>query len=137
MRVFDGQRAVSPVLSVLLLVVITFSVGIFLYNFVMGTMENVTEPSSGQPFSLFIENVVINDTCITVYVRNSCNKDVTIDKVYVDNEPRDVLPLDSKVIIPKNSTGKVYIPGLYYRGASYQVKIICASGCTLVSVQRY
>jgi flagellin-like protein len=137
MRVLNGQRAVSPVFSVLLLVLITFSVGIFLYNFVMGTMGNVTEPPTAQPFSLFIEHVSINNTCITVHIRNSYNKDVTIDRAYVNKEPRDILPLNSKVVIPKNSTGEVYIPGSYNKGALYEVKIISTSGNTLLSIQRY
>ena len=137
MRVFTGKRAVSPVLSVLLLVVITFSVGILLFNFVMGTVGNVTEPPSAQPFSLSIGNVAINSTCITVYIRNSCNKDVTVDEVYVNNEPRDVLSLNSKVVVAKNSTGKVYIPGSYTGGALYEIKIICTSGYTLLSMKRY
>lgn len=137
MRVFNGRRAVSPVFSVLLLVIITFGVGILLYNFVMGTMGNVIESSPAQPFSLFIENVVFNNTCITVYVRNSWNKDVVVDRVYVDNELRDVLLSNNEVIIPKNSTGKVCISGSYNRGALYEIKIICTSGYTLFSMQRY
>jgi hypothetical protein len=135
MRVLDGQKAVSRALSVLLLVLITFGFGILLYNFVMGIVENATETS--QPFSSFIENVAINDTCMTVYIRNSRNRDVTIDRVYINKEPRDFLPLNSKVIIAKNSTGKVYIPGSYNKGALYEVKIICGSGYGLLSIQRY
>jgi len=135
MRVLDGQKAVSRALSVLLLVLITFGFGILLYNFVMGIVENATETS--QPFSSFIENVAINDTCMTVYIRNSRNRDVTIDKVYINKEPRDFLPLNSKVIIAKNSTGKVYIPGSYNKGALYEIKIICSSGYALLSIQRY
>lgn len=124
-------------LSVLLLVIITFAVGILLYTFVMGIVGNVTETLSVQPFSLFIENVNINDTCITVYIRNSSNKNVIIKKVYVNNEPCDFLPSNSKITIPKNSTGKVYIPGSYTRGALYEFKIICTPGYTLTSVVRY
>ena len=134
---FDGKRGVSVVLSVLLLVIITFVIGIFLYSFIMGIIANETENLSPQPFRLFIENVAINDTCMTVYIRNSWNRDVIIDRVYVDNEPREVVPSDSELIIPKNSVGEVYIPGSYTRGALYEIKIICASGYTLVSTKRY
>jgi hypothetical protein len=88
---FDGERGISPVLSVLLLVIVVFGVGILLYNFVMGTMRNVTENPSAQPFRLLIENVAINDTCMTVYIRNSWTRDVIIDRVYIDNVPCDAL----------------------------------------------
>lgn len=137
MRVFTEKRAVSAVLSVLLLVITTLGVGILLYNFVMETIGNVTEPPTAQPFSLFIENVAINNTCITVCIRNSRNENVIVKRVYVDNEPCDFLPYNNKVIIPKNSTGKVYIPGSYNRGALYEVKLTFTSGLTLLSIQRY
>lgn len=136
MRILDGEGAVSPVLSVLLLVLITLGVGILLYNFVMGTVRNVTEKVSPQPFSsLSIENMSINSTCITVYIRNSSNRDFTIDRVYVNDQPHDIPPLT--VLIPKNSTWKVYIPGSYTIGTSYNVKITFTSGHTLMYLKRY
>lgn len=137
MMIFNGQKAVSSVLSVLLLVIITFGVGIFLFNFVMGTMENVTEGSSTQPFNLFIENIAINDTCITVSVRNSWNRDATIDNVYVNNKPREVIYSNNKETIPENSAAEIYIPGSYSKGTRYEIKLICTSGHTLLSMQRY
>jgi len=138
MKIFDGERAVSPVLSVSLLVLITFSAGILLYNFVIGTVGSVTEKLSPQPFSLFIKNVSINNTCITVYIRNSGNNDATIDSAYVNDEPRDILPLtNNKVLVPKGLTGKVYILGSYTVGTSYNVKLVFTSGHTLTSLNRY
>jgi hypothetical protein len=134
---FDGERGISHVLSVLLLVIVAFGVGILLYNFVMETMKNVTENPSAQPFRLLIENVAINDTCMTVYIRNSLNRDVTIDRVYMDNVPCDVLPSNSKLVIPKNSVEAVYIPGSYNRGALYEIKIIFTSGHTILHIERY
>ena len=56
------EKAISPVLSVLLMVLIVFILGIVLFNFITGLIENFTEPDSTQPFSLYIENVYINET---------------------------------------------------------------------------
>jgi FlaG/FlaF family flagellin (archaellin) len=137
-RVSNGQKAVSQVLSVMLLVVITVAVGIIFYSFVTGMVGNLTKPASTEPFSLRIDNVVINDTCITVYVRNALDQDITIDTAYVNNEPHAILSLiDNKVTIPKDSTGKVYIIGSYTAGARYEIKIICTSGFTLYTMQSY
>jgi FlaG/FlaF family flagellin (archaellin) len=138
MRILDGQRAVSQALSVMLLVLITFVVGILLYSFVTGMVGNLTQPASTEPFSVHIDNVAINDTCITVYVRNSLNHDVTVDRAYVNNEPRAILAtIDNKVIIPKSSTGKIQIPGSYSSGTRYEIKIIFVSGSTLFTMERY
>ena len=137
MKMFDRKSGISPVLSVLLLVIVAFGAGILLYNFVMGTMRNVTETPSAQPFRLIIENVAFNDTCMTVYIRNSWSRDVVIDRVYIDNVPCDVLPFNSKLVIPKNSVEGVYIPGSYKRGALYEIKIVFTSGHTLFSIERY
>ena len=84
MSVASCRRAVSAVFSVLLLVIIVFVVGIFLYSFVSGMVGNLTDSSSNQLFSLRIENVVMNDTCMTIYVGNSLNDDVSATKVYVN-----------------------------------------------------
>lgn len=138
MRTIDGQRAVSHVFSVMLLVIITVVVGIILYSFVSGMVGNLTQPVSTQPFNVRIDNVALNDTCITVYVRNSLDQDVTVDTAYVNNEPRTILPtIDNKAIIPKNSTGKIQILGSYSSGTRYEIKIIFTSGYTLFTMERY
>lgn len=135
METSNGQRAMSTVLSVSLLILIAISFAILLYNFVTGMVENVTETSSVQPFSLSIDNISINDTSMTVYIQNLRNNDATIDKVYVNNEPREV-SFNSKVI-PKGSTLKINISGYYTCGTLYEVKIVFTSGYTVLSMQRY
>lgn len=139
MRMLKGQRAISPVLATLLLVLITFAVGILLYAFVSGTVMNLTTTeSTQQPFSLLIENVAINNTCITVYVRNSRSQDAFIERTYVNNEPHDIFnAVNNKVVIPKNSLAQVYILGSYTAGTLYEIKLIFSSGSSLSSMKRY
>lgn len=136
MRIGD-RKAASHTLSIMLLVVITFIVGMLFYNFVAGLVGNYTKPASTEPFSLRIENVTINNTCITVYVRNALDQAVTIDTAYVNNEPHAILSLSNKVTISENSTGKVFIMGSYNAGARYEIKIICTSGFTLFTMVTY
>jgi hypothetical protein len=139
MHTFSCEKAVSTVFSVLLMVIITFIAGIFLYSFVSGMMEDLTDSSSpNQLFSLRIENVAINDTCMTIYVGNSCCEDVGVAKVYINNEPKEVfLCTDSGLTIPETSTGKVQVVGSYVAGCSYDIKIIFTSGNSLISYVRY
>lgn len=138
MSVASCRRAVSAVFSVLLMVIITFVAGILLYNFVSGMVENLTDSSSNQLFSLRVENVVLNDTCMTIHVGNSLNDDVGVTRVYVNNEPRDLLfSTGTSVIIPKGSSGPVYVNGPYVAGGMYDIKIVFNSGNSLITVVRY
>jgi hypothetical protein len=132
------QRAVSAVFSVLLIVIITFVAGILLYSFVSGMMENMTDSSSNQLFSLRIENVAVNSTCMTIHIGNTLNNDVGVTRVYVNNEPHDLLfSTDKGVIIPKGASGPVYVLGSYMAGGMYDIKVVFNSGQSLITVVRY
>jgi flagellin-like protein len=139
MHTFNCEKAVSAVFSVLLLVIITFVAGIFLYSFISGMMENMTDSSSpNQLFSLRIENIAVNDTCMTICVGNSCGEDVAISRVYINNEPKEICQCaGSGEIIPKFSAGAVQIVGTYTAGCSYDIKVIFTSGTSLISYIRY
>jgi flagellin-like protein len=131
----NNRKAISGVFSVLLLVIITFVVGIFLYSFTMGMFSNLTSSSSNSPFSLRIENVNINDTCMTIYIGNTLNHDVKVTRVYINNQPTQIL--SSTATILRESTGKVQILGTYAVGTAYDIKVILDSGNSLVTYARY
>jgi hypothetical protein len=138
LRWFSGRRAISAVFSILLLVIITCIAGIFLYNFVIGTLTNVTDSGSFEPFSLHIDNVNINDTCMTIYLGNRLKQEISVVKVYINDVPRDILnSADGRVPIAPTSTGIVYLKGPYVAGCSYNIKVIFDSGCSLLSIVRY
>jgi hypothetical protein len=120
------------------MIIIIFVAGIFLYNFVSGMVGNITDSTSNSLFSLRIENVVMNDTCMTIYVGNSLNDGVGVTKVYVNNEPRDLLlSTGTSVTIPEGSSGPVYVNGPYMPGGMYDIKIVFNSGNSLITVVRY
>lgn len=139
MHAFNREKAISAVFSVLLMVIITFAAGIILYSFVSGMMENMTDSSSpNQLFSLRIENIAINDTCLTICVGNSCGEDVAVSKAYINNEPKEIFQcVGSSGIIPKCSARAVQIVGTYTAGCSYNIKVIFTSGTSLISYIRY
>jgi hypothetical protein len=120
------------------MIIITFVAGILLYNFVSGMMGDLTSSSSNQLFSLRIENVAINSTCMTIHVGNALSYDVGVTKVYVNNEVSDLLfSTPHGVIIPEGSSGPVYVMGSYAPGGMYDIKIIFNSGNSLITVIRY
>jgi hypothetical protein len=131
------RRAVSAVLSVLLLVVIVFVVGIFFYNVIMGNLQGIMDSSSVEPFSLFIGNVAFNKTCMTLHVINSCGRDAVVEVVYVNDEPFDVYCFGGEVIIPAEDSESVYVWGSYTSGCLYEIKIVFSSGYSLYSMDRY
>jgi hypothetical protein len=134
---FKCEKAVFAVFSVLLMVIIIFVAGILLYNFVMGMVEELT-PSSPTLFSLRIETIAINDTCMTIYVGNSLDQDVAVSRVYINNEPKEIfISTGSEAIIPRASIGSIQAVGEYVAGCSYDIKLIFTSGNTLVSYVRY
>jgi hypothetical protein len=118
------------------MVIIVFVAGILLYNFVSGMIGNVTDSSSSnQLFNLRVENVAINNTCMTINVGNSFDQNVAVTKVYINNEPHELLlSTTNGVIIPKDSSGPVYVTGTYTAGCMYDIKIIFDSGYSLVTV---
>jgi hypothetical protein len=131
------RKAVSTVLSVLLLVVIVFVVGIFLYTVIMGNLEGIMASTSVEPFSLLVGNVAFNRTCMTIHVINSCGRDAVVEVVYVNDEPFEVYCFGGEVIVPAEDSGSVYVLGSYTSGCLYEIKIVFSSGYSLYSMARY
>ena len=134
----NSRRAISAVFSVLLLVIITFIAGVFLYNFVIGMLSNFVDSGSAEPFSLNIESVNVNDTCMIVYVGNRSKQEVFIVKAYINDVPHEILnATDKGTLIPHSSTGILHLQGPYVAGCLYNIKLVCDSGYSLISVARY
>jgi low affinity Fe/Cu permease len=121
------------------MVIIIFAAGIFLYSFVSGMMGDLTESSSSnQLFSLRIENVAVNTTCMTIHMGNSFDHEIAVTRVYINNEPRSLLfTTNDGVTIPKASSGPVYVTGSYTAGGLYDIKVVFNSGQSLITVVRY
>ena len=133
----SNKRAVSAVLSTLLFVIIILGSAILLYNLVNGDIKNVMESSSAQPFELFIGNVRFNQTCITIHIINSGERDAIIDKVYINKEHRAFNLLDHDLRISANTGKEIYIFGSYINGCSFEIKVIFESGYSLYTMERY
>jgi predicted PurR-regulated permease PerM len=136
LRTAKNNRAISAVLSVLLLIIITVAAGIILFNFVIGMLENIAKSDSVQLFSLYISIVNINETCMTIQIGNRLNHDVYVERVYINNEPREIINVGSRSI-SSNSIGALFVKGPYAAGGSYDIKLVFDSGQSIISVARY
>lgn len=122
----------------MLLVIIVFVLGIVLFNFVIGMVGNVADSDSVKPFSLYIENVSINDTCMTIHVGNRLNHEVSVESAYINDERREFFCLlENADSIPSESTGILYVNGPFVSGGLYNVKLVFNYGGSVLSVARY
>lgn len=114
-----------------------FVLGIVLFNFVIGMIENVADSESAGPFSLLIENVNMNDTCMIIHVGNRLNYEVTVKSAYINDERREFSLPGNAASIPSNSTGILYVSGTFTGGGLYNIKLVFNSGSSVISVARY
>ena len=136
-KMLNNKKAISAVLTTILFVIIILIAAALLYNLVSGDIENFVESSSAQPFKLFIGNVRFNQTCITIHLVNSGERDAIIDKVYINKESRAFNLLDHDLKILANTGKEIYIFGSFTDGCRFEIKIIFESGYSLYTMERY
>ena len=116
-----------------------FVLGIVLFNFVIGMVEDIAGGDSvSRPFSLVIENVNVNNTCMTIYVGNRLNHAVSVNAAYINDEKREIFGfLGNEALIPSNSTGILHVKGTFVAGGMYNIKLAFNSGNSIIYVVRY
>ena len=77
-------------MATLLMIIVTCLVGGVFYYFGMEMIENITSSESMQPFSLCIDTVSFNSTCMQIYVRNGLDRDLGVVEVYVNKRSYDI-----------------------------------------------
>jgi len=83
------NKAISPIIATLILIVITVIAGIFLYSFVSGYMSTITPTSSSPPsydfitgqYTPFVSGVRYNSFNFTI--QNTGSISITITKAYL------------------------------------------------------
>jgi hypothetical protein len=99
---------------------------------------NIADSDSVKPFSLYIENVSINDTCMTIHVGNRLNHEVSVESAYINDERREFFSLLKNAdSIPSKSTGILYVNGPFVSGGLYDIKLVFNYGGSVISVARY
>ena len=130
-------RGISAAFASLLLVIITCIAGFLLYSFGLGMIEEVTESPSTQPFSLCIETISVNGTCMKIFVRNWLDQQVRVVNVYInDNSYSVFVSGDCVDVIPQNQTRAMHIKGLFTSGCLFNVRVVFDTGYSLLTCTR-
>jgi len=81
-----SKKAISPIIATLLLVAIAVAAAVIAYSWVMGFIGGTTATTPPAQGQITVENVaglVDGATSVTITVRNSGNKAVTMSTIYV------------------------------------------------------
>ena len=104
--------------SVLLLTFITaVTAGFLVYPWMMDLMNKMKTTFPGR--FLEAQLIAINETCITVSLRNSGQSNLEVTSIYVNGKP---VFMETVQIMP-NSSKIVYLSGTYEKGTVYRIMI--------------
>lgn len=118
--------------ALLLTFVTAVTAGFFVYQFTFTLTEKMKTAFPTQ--SLQLERVNVNNTCITVSVRNFALVEIQITGVYVNGKANS---LTENIFVPPKGVGTIHLHGTYVEGESYTLKITSSLGFPLVSVVKY
>ncbi len=81
----QNRKAIAPIISILLLIVIAIASAIVVYGFITGSLAEYT-PSKPQGIykKIVIEGYTRQGNLLTIYVRNVGSASVTVSSVYLD-----------------------------------------------------
>lgn len=127
-----NKKAISPVISALLLIILAVAAGVIAYAYVMGWLGSATKASSVEYGELSLDSATASaGGNIVAYVRNLGGKPVTPDKAYVDGSQSTVSPTTA---IAVNTVAALTITpsSTLVANTVYEVKVVCTDGTSLV-----
>jgi flagellin-like protein len=142
-KLFRGKRAFSPVIASLILMLIAVAAGVVVYAYVMGWLGGATGAPGGTQGEMQFDSIKIDasDSTVTMYVRNTGSKDLTIDYIYIEGTGyvethanvtcMPSLPVNTVQSIVVDTTGTVSYTADY----SYEVRVTCTDGTTVSQSQ--
>jgi len=130
----SSKKGSSLVLASVLMIVVTLIGGIFLYNYVMGSVNKMTDNLNKQLSILMLETVNINSTHISAWIRNTGSYIVSVVNAYINNE---IAWLVNEVKVAAESAAAAYITGIFKHGSTYTVKLAGLFGTLLTFEVEY
>jgi len=127
----SSKKGSSLVMASVLMIIVTLIGGIFLYNYVMGSVQSMTTDFNTQMSLLLVDSVYINGTHISAWIRNTGSSVVSIVNAYVDNQ---IALLVNEVKVAASSVSVAYIVGkniIFTQGSTYTVKLAGMFGTVL------
>jgi len=133
----SSKKGSSLVMASVLMIIVTLIGGIILYNYVMGSVQSMTNNLNTQMSLLLLDSVKINSTHITAWIRNTGDSVINIANAYVNNQ---IALLINEVKVAAYSATVAYITGkniLFTQGSSYTVKLAGMFGTLLTFEVKY
>mgnify|MGYP001080391863 CR=1 FL=1 len=132
-------KSVSPIVSVVLLIVTTIAIGTILMAWGSGLLQekqSVSEETSKAVFGnenyLSIDNLANSSGNLLIWIRNSGDEDVNVEyfRIYITKNEIEQDPIDvSGVLVPKGGTVQIAdVPLSLQEGDTVFVKITTKSG---------
>jgi flagellin-like protein len=131
-----NKKAISALISTLLLIVLTVMAAGLIFIFTNESMDNFLEEAS-KCWKLRIGNVGFNQSCMRIHITNIGEKDATLEKVYINDELRAFRLLDNDLNIPVDGGKQIYIFGVFNPGCNYKIKVVFESGYAIGTTERY
>jgi len=132
-------KSVSPIVSVVLLIVTTIAIGTILMAWGSGLLQekqSVSEETSKAVFGnenyLSIDNLANSSGNLLIWIRNSGDEDVNVEyfRIYITKNEIEQVPIDvSGMTVPKGGTVQIAdVPLFLQEGDTVFVKITTKSG---------
>ena len=116
-----SNRAISPILATLLLIVIVVGASIVAYAWIQSSTQSQLNTAGG---FIIIENTLFYDTAqIDLTIRNTGTSDVTIDAVYVNDYRYSVVQQ-----IQTGQSEKLTLDYSWESGTKYKIKVATNTG---------
>jgi FlaG/FlaF family flagellin (archaellin) len=136
MKHFRSKRAVSPIVSVLLLIGIASAVSMILFVFVMNTIGTAQPPQPTLRGELSLDDYkvsVVDGGTATLYVRNVGEASVTIASVYWDGGAASFTTDKPNNVVAPGAVVKisVYLSTSQTSKGSHELTIACTDGTML------
>jgi FlaG/FlaF family flagellin (archaellin) len=136
MKHFRSKKAVSPIVSVLLLIGIASAVSMILFVFVMNTIGTAQPPQPTLRGELSLDDykVSVGGSTATLYVRNVGEANVTIASVYWDGGAASFTTDKPNNIVAPGDVVKISVTGLsssQTSKGSHELTIACTDGTML------
>ncbi len=135
------RKAFSPVIASLILMLLAVAAGVVVYGYTMGWIGGATGAPGGTQGEMQFDSIRIDvsDTNVTIYVRNTGSKDLTIDYIYIEgtgynaSDTANVTVITSLTVnlvreiqVETSTFGPIFIADY-----SYEIKVVCADGTTI------
>lgn len=135
-KLMKARRAVSPVISTLMLILLAVAAGVVAYAYVMGWLGSATKsPPTGYGQLQFDSiRADANEDMIKIYVRNVGGIALNISKIYVDGEEKanNTVPIPSGGYeIDVGETVYLEVDATVTNNKFYEVTVTCLDGTTV------